>query len=94
MVNNVLQALIDTEMTNRSNGDTQLKYIAKDRNEFRALIALNIMATKIATSDYRVFYLSTVIDRPIDSTKELTVSEVYALLKYLESETHDEARPF
>ncbi len=93
-MNDVLQTLIDTEMENRKNGDIQLKYISKEEREFRALIALNIMVTKIATAEYRIMYISTVLEKEITSTKELTVAQVYGLLKYLESETHDESRPF
>lgn len=92
-MNNVLKSLIDTQLETRKNGDTLLKFIDKERNEFRALVALNIMVTKIATSDYRIDYISMVLEREIKSSKELTVAEVYGLLKYLESETRDESRP-
>lgn len=85
----VLSTLIETQRENWPQlGDVPLRLIDQGTSMFKALIALNIRMTQ-RYGEYRLYILSDIMERNLTSTKDLTVCEVYALLKFTEAMKDD-----
>jgi hypothetical protein len=58
----------------------------------KALVALNATVNERVGWRYRLEFISSLLDRDVTSTKQLSIAEVYGLLKYLETTTNEQPR--
>lgn len=89
----ILSTLIETQRErNPLTCDMRLRDCATTSLAFRALVALNIRMTQ-RYGEYRLMMLSEMMDRELESTKDLTKAELEGLLRYTEIEKHDNPKP-
>lgn len=79
-----MDRVLETLIANASERDTMNP---------KALTALNIMMKNKYGEEYRLLMYSSLLERDIKSSKELSIGEVYGLLKFVESAKHDSAKP-